>query len=170
MFVYSVTAQKIRIMSSLLASVAVILAVVMILPMNTVRNAKKQTALEVDATPSSSDFKNIETPEDRILFLNRCGWEVEEAPTDIEEVLIPGEFDGVYNEYNALQTPLGLNLENYKGKSVKRFTYRITNYEYDGSVFAHLLIYKNRVIGGDVASAKADGFIHSLIPTTNSLA
>ena len=40
-------------------------------------------------------------------------------------------------------------------------TYVVTNYEgYSGLVYANLLIYRNRVIGGDVCSADTSGFIH----------
>ena len=46
-------------------------------------------------------------------------------------------------------------------KSVTRYSYRITNYpDYDGDVLANVLIYKNRVIGGDICSTDANGFIH----------
>ena len=48
-----------------------------------------------------------------------------------------------------------------RGKTVMKYSYRITNYEgCDGEVYATLLVYKNRVIGGDVASAALDGFMH----------
>ena len=42
-----------------------------------------------------------------------------------------------------------------------RYTYEITNYDgEDGVVYANILIYRNRVIGGDICSADVTGFIH----------
>jgi len=55
----------------------------------------------------------------------------------------------------------GLNLSKYKGKDVTRYTFRITNYDgYEGTVYANVLVYRNRVIGGDLCSADATGFVH----------
>ena len=46
---------------------------------------------------------------------------------------------------------------------MNRYTYKITNYpNYTGDVYAKILVYKNKVIGGDVCSADANGFIHGL--------
>ena len=39
--------------------------------------------------------------------------------------------------------------------------YTVTNYgNYNGTVLANLLVYRGRVIGGDICSADANGFIH----------
>ena len=60
-----------------------------------------------------------------------------------------------------MQQLQGLDLSDYKRKSVTRYTYLITNYpNYEGKVYANLLIYKDRVVGGDVCSADVNGFIH----------
>ena len=42
-----------------------------------------------------------------------------------------------------------------------RYTYEVTNYpDAQGTVYANILIYRNKVIGGDVCSADVTGFIH----------
>ena len=42
-----------------------------------------------------------------------------------------------------------------------RYTYEVTNYEgAEGTVYANILVYRNRVIGGDICSADVTGFIH----------
>ena len=54
-----------------------------------------------------------------------------------------------------------INLEKYKNKDVTRYTYEITNYpDYDGKVLANIIVYKNKVIGGDICSADVNGFLH----------
>ena len=53
-----------------------------------------------------------------------------------------------------------LDLSKYKGKTVQRYTYEITNYpDYSGTVYANIIIYKSRVIGGDICSSDVEGFI-----------
>ena len=42
---------------------------------------------------------------------------------EISEQIIPEEFDDVFLMYNDLQQSQGFDLENYKGKSVKRYSY-----------------------------------------------
>ncbi|MEG1879613.1 MAG: DUF4830 domain-containing protein, partial [Pseudoflavonifractor sp.] len=51
----------------------------------------------------------------------------------------------------------------YRGKRVKRFAYAITNYPTgETDVQAGLLVYKNKVIGGEILSGQAGGFLHGL--------
>ena len=46
------------------------------------------------------------------------------------------------------------------GKDVTRYTFTITNYpNYEGTVLANVLVYRNRVIGGDICSADVSGFV-----------
>ena len=62
-----------------------------------------------------------------------------------------------------LQSGQGFDLEKYKGKRVKRYTYEISNYPTgETGVQAGLLIYKNTVVGGEVLSSQLGGFIHGL--------
>lgn len=54
----------------------------------------------------------------------------------------------------------GLDLSKYKRKDVTRYTYKITNYpDYDGTVYANILVYRGKVIGGDICSADVNGFV-----------
>ncbi|MCI8497580.1 MAG: DUF4830 domain-containing protein [Clostridiales bacterium] len=96
-----------------------------------------------------------------IAFLKEYGWEVDAEPCEIEEVMIPEQFDEVYTEYNRVQKKQGMDLSRYRGKTVKRWTYRVTNYPgYDGEVRANLLCYEEQVIGGDVCATALGGFLH----------
>ena len=54
-----------------------------------------------------------------------------------------------------------MDLSKYKKKTVTRYTFVVTDYEgYEGTVYANVLVYRNRVIGGDICSADVNGFIH----------
>ena len=102
--------------------------------------------------------------EQRIDFLKQFGWEVEQEPVSIEEIVIPQQFNQVYERYNELQKTQGMDLTIYAGKTVKKVVYQITNYQrQDTIVHATLLIYHDKVIGGDISSAELDGFMYGFM-------
>ncbi len=99
------------------------------------------------------------TDADRLNFIAQLGYSVESEPISVNEVLIPDEFDDVYTRYNDLQLQSGFDLNRYKGYTVKKWTYKVTDYPDNESVQLTLLIYKNKVIGGDICSTELDGFM-----------
>lgn len=122
-----------------------------------------------EATMSQSvKYTGCNTNEGRIEFLRTFGWEVENEPISTETVTVPTEFDKVFALYNELQRLQGLDLSRYKQKNVTRYTYVIKNYpDYQGKVFAELLVYRGTVIGGDVCTESSDGFIHGFKKETH---
>lgn len=105
------------------------------------------------------------TDEERLSFINQLGFSVNSEPVSVTEVIIPEQFDEVYEQYNTLQQEAGLDLAPYKGCTAKKWTYTVTNYpQYENSdvIRLNLLIYKGRIIGGDVCSVELDGFMTSL--------
>lgn len=107
-----------------------------------------------EAIPTASEVSRIHSNEDRVAYLNSLGWQVSEAPVQTEELLIPETFDESYQDYLALQSGQGFDLTQYCGKRIKRYIYQITNYPEEGvEVQAALLIYKNKVIGGQLQAA-----------------
>ncbi len=108
--------------------------------------------------------KGIVTGDLRTRFLEEIGLTVEKNDYDYKEVTIPPEFDEVYHQYNQLQKKDGFDLEKYAGKTVDKFTYTVKRYPgYENEkVYVNLLIYKGRIIGGDISSARVDGFMKSL--------
>ncbi|MEG0693534.1 MAG: DUF4830 domain-containing protein [Oscillospiraceae bacterium] len=116
-----------------------------------------------DVRQSDAAIVTVENNAQRIAYLKTFGWTVAEEAIEICEVAIPAEFDDVYDGYNKLQKEQGFDLETYKGKRVKRFTYEVTNYpNQESDVRANILVYKDKVIAGDVCSLKLDGFMHTL--------
>lgn len=116
----------------------------------------------------SVSFEKIKTNDDRIALLASYGWEVDSEPVEEAEITIPAEFDRVMESYNAIQRQQGFDLSKYRNRSMTRYTYRITNYaentstDYTGTVYANLLIYKNRVVAADICSSDVNGFISGL--------
>lgn len=108
--------------------------------------------------------RKLSKNEDRVALLRECGWEVDEEPLEYIEVRIPSEFDGVYNEYNEIQKRQGMDLSKYSGKRVMRYTYKVNNHESkEQGVCVNLILYKDKLIGGDVSSPKLGGFMHGLL-------
>lgn len=104
--------------------------------------------------------KGVKTAEDRAAYLRSWGWEVPDSAVSVEELELPEKLGEEYTEYLALQTDQGFDLSKYTGKRVRRYTYDVLNYPTgETGVVAHLLIYKNTVIGGEVMG---DSFLHSL--------
>lgn len=111
------------------------------------------------AQPEPQTFTG-ETNEERVAFLQSFGWQTEAEPAETREVMIPAQFDDVYQNYNAMQQAQGFDLAPYAGEVVTQYKYKITNYPGETEVFATLLVYGRLIIGGDLACAEANGFMH----------
>ena len=158
MFVYTCRAGTIRFFAVIVLAVAALAALVIFVP----------AYQPVSAGADSSDeavrisYDRIKTNEDRVKFLSQFGYEVSEDPIETVEITLPEKFDKVYAGYNELQKAQGLELSKYCRKTVMRYTYEVKNYDgYNGGrVLANVIVYRGRVIGGDVCSADPQGFVH----------
>lgn len=156
MFIYSFHANTIKFFAVICLSLAALIALIAFVPTYAQEQESKLVGVEV-----SYNYEKIKSNEDRINFVKQFGWEVEAEPIKEQQVVIPREFDKVFAEYNELQRRQGLDLSSFKKKSVMRYTYTVTNYpNYDGEVYINILVYRNKVIGGDVCSADVNGFVH----------
>jgi len=149
-----------RLTKTRIAVIVGVLFVLLMMVIMGVSSLKGKTQDTLGGIKTEVSFKGIRTNDDRVAFLNAFGWEVGADPIAIEEVVIPAEFDDVYTQYNEIQQYQGLDLSRYRGKTVKRYTYRVTNYPGGEEANANILVYKERVIGGDVCSAEFEGFMH----------
>lgn len=155
MFVYSMRASTVKLVGVITVALTVLITLIAFVPTYSISGS---TDADAELTYS---YDKIKTVSDAAAFLSQFGWKVESTPAEIKTVTIPSEFDKVFGAYNELQKAQGLNLSKYKSREVTRYTFRITNYEdYEGIVYANVLVYRNRVIGGDVCSADASGFVH----------
>lgn len=104
--------------------------------------------------------KGVKTEEDRVAYLEQWGWQVSPQAALVEELALPEEFGEEYARYLELQTGQGFDLSKYAGKRIRRYTYEVLNYPNgETGVVAHLLVYRNRVIGGEVLGGS---FLHGL--------
>ena len=153
MFVYSIRSATIKFVCAIALSLAVLISLVALIP--------SYDADDGSQTVSDISYTKIYENSDRLDFIAQFGWQVEKEPLEAVEVFVPETFDNVYLGYNEMQKEQGLNLAKYKGKTVTRYTYKVMNYpDYDGTVYLSLLVYKNKVVGGDICSADVNGFVH----------
>lgn len=150
MVIVSAKVSKRKILTGIVIAVCVILLLAVLLhkassPGDSAAEAPVQT------TEASSN-------EDRVSYLKSFGWELQETPVETQEVRIPEEFNEVFTRYNQLQQSQGFDLEDYAGKTVKRYVYAVTNHPDGGQdYYATLLVYKNKIIGGDVTCTSQGG-------------
>ncbi len=156
MFVVSFSKKNLKKLLPVVFVLIVFVAVVLFL------GAGKGTEATVNTDGSVSTL--ADTEEDILRFISSLGWETDESPVEIRQVVIPEQFDEVYTNYNEIQLSQGFDLRKYAGVSVKRWTYTIRNYPgaspEDDFIRINLLVYEDEIIGGDVCSVKLDGFMH----------
>ncbi len=158
MFIYSFRADTIKLVGVICVALTVLITLIAFVPTYAISS---QTAANPNDTSVSYSYDKVKTAKDAAEFLSQFGWTVSPEPIETKTVTIPAEFDKVFAAYNEMQKAQGLNLSKYKNKEVTRYTFTVTNYEgYDGTVYANVLVYRNRVIGGDICSADVSGFVH----------
>ena len=157
MFIYSLKASTIKFFAVVCVARATLITLIAFIPVAAVDDNVAAAA------NADIDYSGIKTNDDRVKFLSQFGWQVDPEAVESIEVTVPEEFDKIFTAYNELQKRQGLDLTKFKGKNVQRYTYKILNYDgYDGTVYANILVYRNKVIAGDVCTADTKGFMHGL--------
>ena len=152
MFVYSLRASTLRFFGVIAVSLAVLITLITLVPTHAVE----------DSNPTASySYEKVRSEDDAEKFLAQFGWIVDATPIDVTQVTMPDEFDKIFSAYNEIQKRQGLDLLKYKRKKLTRYTFEVTNYSgYEGRVLANVLVYRGKVVGGDICSADVDGFVH----------
>ena len=160
MFVYSLRASSLKFFGVVCVALVSLITLIAFIPTSTADDTLPPDT-DTSAQTVSMNYEKIKNNDDRVEFLSQFGWKVNAEPLETVEVVIPAEFDTVFAGYNEIQKAQGLDLSKYKKKTVTRYTYEVTNYPgYSGTVHANVILYRNRVIGGDICTADMDGFIH----------
>ena len=117
-------------------------------------------------TASMSTAPAADTNDARVKFLTDLGWEVTPSPTESGEIRIPKAGDQVFDRYNELQKSQGYDLNKYAGKKVMRYVYQITNFpDAKEPVYATVLVYKDKIIGGDITDTTPGGRVQGFAPS-----
>ena len=146
MFVMTARVNKKKIVGILAAAAALIALLIMLF--------SGGDAAAPTAAPS------VATNDGRVQFLKDFGWDVAASPVESGQVKIPTASTEVFDRYNALQKSQGYDLNQYAGKTVMRYVYKINNFPgATDPVHDTLLIYKDQVIGGVITNTSPKGSV-----------
>lgn len=99
----------------------------------------------------TANFENLENLDDRVRCAQVLGWQIDKTSETQRSVYIPSEMTEEFDTYNQMQKMCGFDLTDYMGKGAICYTYRILNFpsENDVNAFLNIIIYKDKMIGGD---------------------
>ena len=147
MFICSVKATTLRFVGILVLSVSILVGMTVFYT----ADAPASSTLDVK-------YDGMRTETDRREFLSTFGYRVTGDAKSTVEYTLPKSLDTVLLGYNEIQKQQGFDLGKYTGKTVTRYTYEIENYEgYDGTVYANLVTYRDRIIAADLTAKGEDG-------------
>ena len=150
MFIYSVRASTVKFFGFIALTLVLLIGAV---------SSLDGVTVYASAGVSEVSYEGMNSDEARLEFIKRFGIEVDEDSLASESFTMPDSFDRVILGYNELQKKQGLDLSKYAKKRVTRYTWRVTNYDYDGEVYANVFIYRGRVVACDLSSADPTGFV-----------
>ncbi len=153
MFIYSIRASTVKLIGIVLLAVILTCCIIM---------SGDNAAVMAAGSGNGVDYSGIKTNEQRVAFIEGFGIEVEDTPTDEQAFTMPKDFDRVILGYNELQKRQGLDLSKYQNKKVTRYTYKVTNYDAEGEVYANIFIYRGKIVACDICSASPDGFVQPM--------
>lgn len=99
-------------------------------------------------------------------FLKQFDIEIDKSTKQAVNIIIPSEFNQVYESYNALQQSQGLDLNDYKGKKATRYTYNVTNSTGNSDLICNIIVCENKVIAGDLCTTALNGAMTALTDNT----
>lgn len=102
---------------------------------------------------------NGKTNAQRVAFIKSLALVPDEDNAEKKQITIPETFSAVYSNYNDLQKKSGYDLSAYKGASALVYTYPVgkISQENDDEYYVNLIVYKGRIIGGDICSRNFNG-------------
>lgn len=156
MFICTVRAQTVRFAGVLCLALAVLFTLAVMADAG-------ELAVRSEDAVETAGYAKVKTDEARLQLLSELGWQTTGEVVEEESFTLPDTFDRVLLGYNEIQKDQGLDLTRYRKKKVTRYTYEVTNYpHYEGRVYANLIVWRGRVIAGDISSADPMGFVQGL--------
>ena len=105
----------------------------------------------------------VKTAEQRLAFLKELGYTPGDEKT--MQVRIPKEGGEVFRRYNELQKSQGFDLTEFAGKNVMRYEFELQNFPgATAPVHATMLLYRGKLVGGDITDSSPGGKIQGLLP------
>lgn len=150
MFIYSIRGSTVKLFGVMALAIVLLFGIAL---------SGSANSISASSSATEIDFSGIKTNEDRVKFIENFGIKVDETPIEEEAFRMPENFDRVILGYNELQKKQGLDLSKYQKKRVTRYTYKVTNYDAEGDVYANLFVFRGKIVACDICSANPDGFV-----------
>ena len=99
-------------------------------------------------TASAAAVPGIETTQDIGIYFNGYGFDTDLASAAVDKVKIPKKWDDSFAAFNQIVQESGLDLADYKGKTVEKWTVlcpQLSTGEHD--TYCVLLVYKAKAVG-----------------------
>ena len=160
MFIYSFRASTLKFLGIISVTLVALIAIIAFVPVYA-EGISSSNSTAATGGGTEIVYDGVKSSADAVNFLSQFGWTVDGGNAKSAKVTIPESFDKVFASYNEIQKEQGLDLSKYKKKELTRYTFEVTNYaDFEGTVYANVLVYRNRVVGGDICSADVSGFVH----------
>ena len=148
MFVCSFKLSALKIIAAFMVCIAGGVAVISLLP-----DAGYTMNVNKTLVGNEVSLSDISTNADCVKMLSSFGIEVFDKPLQSGNVTVPETFDAAFEKYNDLQKSQGFDLDKYRGKKIKRYTYKAQ--KLGGKVperdcYVTVLVYRKKVIGADM--------------------
>ncbi len=106
---------------------------------------------------------------ERVDYLVALGYEVDPSSEKVKTILLPEKFDNIYDSYNQLQKAGGFDLREYRGRTAELYTYKLLRLYDLKEASVNLIVCKNIIIGGDVATLEKGGLCMPLIKAEENI-
>ncbi|MBO5409286.1 MAG: DUF4830 domain-containing protein [Clostridia bacterium] len=109
--------------------------------------------------------ERYDTHSERRGFLEQYGWKTADKPCFKETVTLPKTVEELSADYETLQNRQGFSIVPYLGKTLKKYTYTVTNYPNSpASVYANVLLYRGNIVACEIVCPDfKNGFIEPVI-------
>ncbi len=104
----------------------------------------------------------VSSPEDFQRIAEFFNLEISSSPQAEQQVVIPLTFNDIYQQYNALQEKIGLDLSPYRGKTCTKYTFVLPSLPSQTERILTLLVYDHHLIGGDICGMEYGSTVTSI--------
>ena len=121
-------------------------------------------------TASAAAVPGIETTQDIGIYFNGYGFDTDLTSAAVDKVKIPKKWDDSFAAFNQIVQESGLDLADYKGKTVEKWTVlcpQLSTGEHD--TYCVLLVYKAKAVGAYLLE-KPSGEVTGLVTAAKASA
>ena len=104
----------------------------------------------------------VNGPEDVVRIAGFFSVSVDPDHVSSEQVLIPKNFHGIFQQYDQLQKNIGPGLSDFRGRRVLKYSAPVLDSPQNDKTILTILVCDRHFIGGDISSCEFGGEMRSL--------